>query len=97
MKQEPVAWMIKTDQEGADIAWDKEQLEDITEFYKDECWEFEVIPLYTAPRELSDEEIIGAIARGWCSEKNSSKTMDSDLAMAIADEIKAILKKASEK
>jgi len=46
---------------------------------------------------LTHEEIIGAIAKGWCSEKNSSKTMDSDLAMAIADEIKAILRKAQEK
>jgi len=56
------------------------------------------IPLYTHPaKTLTDEEIIGAIARGWCSEKNSSKIMDSDLAMAIANEIRAILKKAQEK
>jgi len=56
------------------------------------------IPLYTHPaKTLTDEEILGAIARGWCSKKNSSKTMDSDLVMAIADEIKAILRKAQEK
>lgn len=33
------------------------------------------------------EEIMQAVARGWCSEKNSSKTMDTDLAMAITEEI----------
>jgi len=33
------------------------------------------------------EELLGAIARGWCSEKNSHKTMDSDLALAIFDEV----------
>ena len=37
---------------------------------------------------LSDEEILQAVARGWCSDKNSHKTMDSDLATAIAHEIK---------
>jgi hypothetical protein len=46
---------------------------------------------------LTDEELLGAISRGWCSEKNSSKTMDSDLSVAIADEIKALLKKAGGK
>lgn len=33
------------------------------------------------------EEITGAVARGWCSKKNSSKTMDIDLAEAIVEEI----------
>ncbi len=33
------------------------------------------------------EEIMQAVARGWCNEKNSGKTMDTDLAMAITDEI----------
>ena len=47
--------------------------------------------------ELTDEEIAGAVARGWCSEKNSMKVMDSDLAWAIVEEIKAILRKAQEK
>ncbi len=36
---------------------------------------------------MTKEEIMQAVARGWCHEKNSSKTMDVDLAMAIADEI----------
>ena len=33
------------------------------------------------------EEIRGAIARGWCSKKNSHKEMDADLADAIAWEV----------
>ena len=52
---------------------------------------------YVSYRELTDEEIAGAVARGWCSEKNSMKVMDSDLAWAIVEEIKAILRKAQEK
>jgi hypothetical protein len=47
-------------------------------------------------KELTDEEIAGVVARGWCSEKNSMKTMDSDLAWAIVEELKAILRKAKE-
>jgi hypothetical protein len=36
---------------------------------------------------VNREALLGAIARGWCSEKNSHKTMDSDLAVAIFDEV----------
>jgi len=36
---------------------------------------------------VNREALLGAIARGWCSEKNSHKTMDSDLALAIFDEV----------
>ena len=35
----------------------------------------------------SREVIAGAVARGWCHEKNSAKVMDSDLAFAIVDEV----------
>ncbi len=45
------------------------------------------IPLYTAPRELSDEEIINVY-------DHCFKTMDS---VTIADFARAILKKANEK
>ena len=37
------------------------------------------------------ELIQQAVARGWCSEKNSGKAMDSDLALAIADEVDLML------
>ena len=36
---------------------------------------------------VNREALLGAIARGWCSEKNSHKTMDSDLAVAIYDQV----------
>jgi len=41
---------------------------------------------------INSEELLGAIARGWCSEKNSHKTMDSDLALAIFDEVERQIK-----
>lgn len=41
---------------------------------------------------VNREELLGAIARGWCSEKNSHKTMDSDLAVAIFDEVERQIK-----
>ena len=40
--------------------------------------------------------VIQAIARGWCSPKNSHKILDVDLAVAIADEIMAALTPADE-
>lgn len=36
-------------------------------------------------------EIRGAVARGWCSPENERKEMDSDLALAIADEVSQLL------
>lgn len=42
---------------------------------------------------INREQLLGAIARGWCSEKNSHKTMDSDLALAIFDEVERQIKK----
>ena len=41
---------------------------------------------------VNREQLLGAIARGWCSEKNSHKTMDSDLALAIFDEVERQIK-----
>ena len=41
---------------------------------------------------VNREELLGAIARGWCSEKNQHKTMDSDLALAIFDEVEKQIK-----
>ena len=42
---------------------------------------------------INREELLGAIARGWCHEKNSHKTMDSDLALAIFDEVEQQIRK----
>lgn len=39
----------------------------------------------------SAPEIVQAVARGWCHPKNSHKVMDSDLALAIAAELDALL------
>ncbi len=36
------------------------------------------------------ESVLGAVARGWCYEENANKTMDSDLAVAIAKEVHAL-------
>ena len=33
------------------------------------------------------EDVLGAVARGWCSKKNENKTMDIDLAEAITTEV----------
>jgi len=41
---------------------------------------------------VNREELLGAIARGWCSEKNKHKTMDPDLAIAIFDEVEKQIK-----
>ena len=41
---------------------------------------------------VNREQLLGAIARGWCSEKNSHKTMDPDLALAIFDEVERQIK-----
>jgi hypothetical protein len=37
--------------------------------------------------ELLKEQILQAVARGWCAEGNTHKVMDPDLATAIADEV----------
>ena len=33
------------------------------------------------------EQILEAVARGWCSDENKNKIMDTDLAVAIAKEV----------
>ena len=41
------------------------------------------------------DEVIQAIARGWCHGINAQKEMDADLALAIAAEVEAIPKVAA--
>lgn len=36
------------------------------------------------------KQLYGALARGYCSEKNRSKELDSDLIVAMADEVMKI-------
>lgn len=55
------------------------------------------VPLYTAPQPpadvplMTDEELLGAIARGWCHKANEHKTMDPDLGVAIAEEVRGLV------
>lgn len=39
---------------------------------------------------MTREEIVHAVARGWCDPKNSSKEMDADLANAIVEQVAAL-------
>lgn len=41
--------------------------------------------------EIDISEIRGAVARGWCADKNREKEMDSDLAEAIAQEVAKLI------
>lgn len=36
---------------------------------------------------MTKGQLLGAIARGWCSKENAHKEMDTSLAFAIADEV----------
>jgi hypothetical protein len=79
MKNEPVAWIVRKDMDEVYLAkkWSYEYAEYING---------EVIPLYTHPAELTDEEIWG-----WFKE-NTALTKESALIIA-----RAILRKAQEK
>jgi len=52
-------------------------------------------PVAAVPAEpsgdITQEDIMGAVARGWCAPENESKMMDSDLAIAISHEVYKIL------
>ncbi len=39
---------------------------------------------------MKREELLGAIARGWCTLENENKQMDPKLAEAIADQIQSV-------
>ena len=75
MNNEPVAWMIIDVDNGKSLQFEENKFSEIN------------IPLYTAPRELSDEEI-KVIAN------NLTCTPDKNWNVLFA---RAILKKASEK
>ena len=39
------------------------------------------------------DEIIAAVAQGWCTKENENKPMDSTLAMAIVDNVMVVIEK----
>ncbi len=80
MNNEPVAWMIIDVDNGKSLQFEENKFSEIN------------IPLYTAPRELSDEEINAVYHEVW----NSNKWSDVE-GIDIEKFARAILKKASEK
>jgi len=40
---------------------------------------------------MTQDEILGALARGYCEDENANKTMDSDLVLAQAAEVMKLL------
>ena len=45
----------------------------------------------SGPLDHEAAEILGAVARGWCHDKNKHKVVDPDLAIAIAAEVNALI------
>ena len=89
MNNEPVAWIYKRNDGVKFLNW---------KTWKDcETCNGEFIPLYTAPRELSDEIDYEAIA--WALQKlhNFGVTQNSMDNAIMADRLEAILKKAIER
>lgn len=46
-----------------------------------------IMRMFYPPTATDIEAVQGAVARGWCSPENEQKEMDSDLALAIADQV----------
>jgi hypothetical protein len=89
-KQEPVAWM-RTSGTGSPVVTEALLVE-----MPEMRWNFQQ-PLYTHSQPKQEqgepvawESVLGAVARGWCYEENANKTMDSELAVAIAKEVYAL-------
>ena len=59
--------------ESENMRWNIEDAEKFAELIVRDC--------------VNSEDLLGAIARGWCSKENEHKTMDPDLAVAIFDEV----------
>ncbi len=90
----PVAWMETYKGEPNNLDWNKENLN-----YGDSV--YDVIPLYTAPRELSDEEIDSVIYELRQKSFDPKRWVDVytvaiETIIQLRDEL-SILKKASEK
>ena len=108
MKQEPVAWEYEAEYPDSDM--EGGNLHGLT-FNQPSVWEYpdseDLIwerPLYTAPKELSDEEIISSAEEAgfnWSEDKGifvrHSNGSWIGLDSKMIDFARAILKKASEK
>jgi hypothetical protein len=46
---------------------------------------------------VSKDEILQALARGYCDERNESKILDHDLITSMADEVMKVLQSMKEK
>ena len=79
MNNEPVAWMIIDVDNGKSLQFEENKFSEIN------------IPLYTAPRELSDEEIYKLAGEFWIEGSFDDGELD------YVGFARAILKKASEK
>ena len=71
-------------------------LEDFVYYGKSDTWSKSLADLRTliasmeAAKQVQLEDLLGAIARGWCHTENSSKVMDASLAVAIAKEVQSL-------
>jgi hypothetical protein len=78
------------------IEWIEKQQDEITASKNDVDTRYAVLKeLEAALTQEQDEpvtweSVLGAVARGWCYEENANKTMDSELAVAIAKEVHAL-------
>ena len=93
---EPVAWLYEAEYSSGGYGADYFDWK-ITTNISTTKGARQIKPLFTHPApskpaplpELQREELLGAIARGWCTDRNMHKIMDSDLAFDIADSILA--------
>lgn len=46
---------------------------------------------------VTEDDVLGAVARGWCSPENENKIMDIDLAKAITVEVMKAIEAADTK
>jgi hypothetical protein len=92
MKQEPVAWMETYNGHPNNLDWNPDNLRSgDLDVPGDNV--YEIVPLYTAPRELSDEEI-WELHQEHIDEVTCGHSMKT---VGFIEFARAILKKASEK
>ena len=90
MKQEPVAWMETYKGHPNNLDWNPDNLKS-GDLNVPGDNVYEIVPLYTAPRELSDDEIDEVVKKTYGESRNPS------VRACYRRLARAILKKASEK